>query len=222
MRGLWYAAAMAGWKVLVALLVGAVLLPAVRAQEVPSALAERVVQTPDGTTRVTLFGNRVVVVSVRPRGEAGRVRRRMLDPETMSVYRTLLEEMEPALRREMAEGNVPAGTAGRLVLRLPGREPLRVSYDPRRVPGLALGRVLAALDDLQTQVLEGPRESEEVARWKPAVGDRVEFWGGGTGVVTDIPQDDVVVIQHEGSPVMESITVRDLPVRVRRVLGPGR
>ncbi len=207
---------------MLAAVAGVMLAMAAWGQEAPSALAERVVRDAYGTTRVTLFANRMVVVSVRPRGEGGVVRRRLLNEETMSVYRTLLREMEPALRKEVAAGNVPAGTDGSLVLRLPGRRPLEVSFDPRKIPGLALGRVLSALDDLQAQVLEGPRENEDVARWKPAVGDRVELWGGGTAVVTDIPQEDVVVLEHEDSPVIESIAVRDLPVRVRRVLGPGR
>ena len=198
------------------MVLGMVLAAGVWPQEGPSALVERGVRSAQGTTRVTVFSNRVVVAAVR------RVRRRLLDEETMSVYTALIGQMEPALRRELAEGNVPAGRGGSLTLRLPGRPPLEVSFDPRKVPGLALGRVLAALDDLQSKVLEGPRENEAVARWKPKVGDRVELWGGGTAVVTDIPQPDVVVLQHEESPVIESIAVRNLPVRVRRVLGPRR
>jgi hypothetical protein len=144
--------------------------------------------------------------------------RRLLDKETVKVYRSLLAEVTPGLQDEVASGQVPTGEGGTLSLKLADGASLTVHFDPRRIPSLKLGRVLSALDDLQSQLLEGPEENVEVARWKPAVGDRVELWGGDTAVVSDIPQNGVVVLQHEGSPVIESIAVRDLPVRVRRLL----
>lgn len=187
---------------------------------VPVALVERVVHEPSGgMTRVTLFSNRIAVVSVRPKGERGRVVRRLLDKETVKVYRLLLAEVTPGLQDELASGQVPVGQGGTLSLILANGASLTVHFDPTRIPSLKLGRVLSALDDLQSQLLEGPEENVDVARWKPTVGDRVELWGGDTAVVSDIPQDGVVVLQHESSPVIESIAVHDLPVRVRRLLG---
>ncbi len=185
----------------------------------PVALVERVVhEESGGVTRVTLFSNRIAVVSVRPKGERGRVVRRLLDEGTVDVYRSLLEEVMPGLQEEVASDQIPVGEGGILSLRLPNGGSLTLHFDPSRIPSLKLGKVLSALDDLQSQLLEGPQESVDVARWKPAVGDRVELWGGGTAVVTNIPQDGVVVLEHEDSPVIESLAVRDLPVRVRRLL----
>ncbi len=182
-------------------------------------LVERIVREPTGQTRVTLFDNRVVVVHVTPeKGEP--VFRQWLVPEaTWRVYRTFFENELPRLEQEMAEGVVTPGESGTLRLTVPGREPLVVRYSTRKVPGLALGRILATLDDIQKQVLQRPRENLDVVQWQPREGDRVELWDGSTAVVSEVRKTGVVVLEHDDSPLIEAVSKEELPVRVRRVLG---
>jgi len=185
---------------------------------VPGVLVERIVREDAGQTRITLFDNRVVVVSVRPKEGVPEFRERLLPEGTWSVYRAFFAEEVPRLRKEIAEGIVPPGDGGTLRLAVPGQAELVVRFSTRRVPGLALGRILATLDDLQKQLLESPRENLDVVRWQPREGDRVELWDGSTAVVSDVRKDGTVVLEHEDSPLIEAMAREELPVRVKRVL----
>ncbi len=188
------------------------------AARAPDVLVERIVRDEAGRTRITLFDNRVVVVSVHPEQGAPEFRERLLPEGEWSVYRAFFAGELPRLRKEIAEGIVPPGDGGTLRLAVPGQPELVVQFSTRRVPGLALGRILATLDDLQKRLLESPRENLDVVRWNPREGDRVELWDGSTAVVSDVRKNGTVVLEHEGSPLIEAMAREELPVRVKRVL----
>ena len=185
----------------------------------PSVLVERIVREPAGQTRITLFDNRVAVVSVRPKTGEPTFREQLLSKESWSVYRTFFAQELPRLRKELSEGVVAPGDDGTLRIAVPGQPELVVRFSTRMVPGLALGRILATLDDLQQRLLSSPRENLDVVRWQPREGDRVALWDGTTAVVTEVRKNGVVVLEHEDSPLIEAMDRSELPVRVRSVLG---
>ncbi len=180
----------------------------------PRELVERLIPEASGVRRLTVFADGSAVLSA-PTGSGRLLRRRTLERDELVALLGTVREALPGLERLAADSAGPAV----LRLRRPGSGLLVLRYDPSRVPPLPLGRVLAALDDLEAQLREAPQVAEAVRGWAPRPGDRVELWGGGTAVVTEVREGGVVVLEHEGSPAIEALRVRDLPARVRRVLG---
>ena len=180
----------------------------------PEVVVERLIPEGGGVRRLSVFADGTAVLSA-PTPTGHHLRRMVLGREELVVVLGVADRELPALQRLSLTG--PA----RLRIRRPGGATVEIAYDPRRVPPLPLGRVLLALDELEARLRAAPEVTDAVRGWTPRPGDRVELWGGGTAVVTEVRKSGVVVLEHEGSPVIEALRSEDLPARVRGVLGGG-
>lgn len=185
----------------------------------PVAVAERVVTRGDLTTRLSLFSNRVAVLTVREDGRQTFVRRRTLTQEEYVGYLAELSHDGPLLRQEdIAPLREVGGDRTTLTLRVGTGPPHEVEYSPLLVSHLALSRLNAALDDLESVLRETSPSRAALESWQPARGDRVELWGGEIARVVEVRNDGVVILEHEDTPMIETLSADQLPQRIRRVL----
>ncbi len=185
----------------------------------PVAVAERRVTRGETVTRLSLFSNRVAVLSVHEPGTPDFVRRRTLTQEEYVGYLASLAHDAPlVLQEESGPPPLGSGDQATLTLRVGVGRPRTVHYSPTAVSHLALSRVNAALDDLETLLRETSASRAELEGWTPAAGDRVELWGGETARVVEVRDDGVVILEHDQTPLIEALTPDQLPQRIRRLL----
>ncbi len=185
----------------------------------PVAVAERVVTRDGRITRLSLFSNRVAVLSEREDGHPIFSRRRTLTHEEYVGYLAALTRDAPLVLGDDREPP-PSDPNNRatLTLRVGSGPPHTVEYSPLSVTRLALSRLNAALDDLESVLRDTSPSRAALESWRPAPGDRVELWGGETARVVEVRDDGVVVIEHDNTPVIEVLAAEQLAQRVRRVL----
>ncbi len=171
----------------------------------PEVVVERIVQVTGRTTRLTLFDNRIAVVS-RREGRSHVLRRRLLTPAEHQGYRvTLAREMPLVVEDEVAAPEPGDPTRGVLRLGGSGTGPRTVVYSVLAVQPLPLARLLRALDGLESEVLATPPAQVELAAWRPRVGDRLELAGGTRGTIIRITDSGSLVVEHDRTHIREVI-----------------
>jgi hypothetical protein len=83
--------------------------------------------------------------------------------------------------------------------------PRLIRFSPMSVVKLPLARIQGALDDLQLQALEASPSAEAMRTWEPAKGDRVELMNGATATVVEVWVDGLIILEHDGTYVRESV-----------------
>jgi len=185
----------------------------------PSVLVERIVTMPSQTRRLTLFDNRMVVLSVRE-GERRMtfIRHTLTDEEWIGYLMALTAEAAHLEGETSSLTPWSAGPVGTITVHLGGGGRRVLVYSPMDVQRLDRGRLIAALDDLEA-LLERTSPSEEALRgWEPRRGDRVEMFEGGIAVVERVRGDGVLILDFEGSPLIEVLIPDNRELRIRRVL----
>ncbi len=187
---------------------------------VPSAIVDRIVETPGERTRLSLFSNGVAVVSVRRHGAEPALFKRTLSRQVLVGYLVALEE---AARQIRALHSIPQepGDAGRTVtIRLhagPG-DPILLRFSTLEMMPLSVGRLGTVLDDLQTKVMATPPGYDEVTAWHPREGDEVEMATGQKARVVEVRDDGTVIVEYEDVGLSELVTPGERPQRIRHVL----
>ncbi|MCG6963883.1 MAG: hypothetical protein LJE95_11510 [Acidobacteria bacterium] len=185
---------------------------------VPSPVVERIVTRGDSRTRLSLFDNRVAVVSLSEDGVQTVVRRRTLSAEAYLGYLAAVTETLPGLDALEPQQDLPADNVGVITLHV-GEGPERVvRYATLRSPKLALGRLLATLDDLQTVVMETKPAHDRLAIWEPRRGDRLRMVTGQTAVVVEVHDDGGVVVEYEDVGVIEYVAKGQRDSRILELL----
>jgi hypothetical protein len=185
---------------------------------VPSPVVERIVTRGDSRTRLSLFDNRVAVVSLSEDGVQTVVRRRTLSAEAYLGYLAAVTETLPGLDALEPQQDLPADNVGVITLHV-GEGPERVvRYATLRSPKLALGRLLATLDDLQTVVMETKPAHDRLAIWEPQRGDRLRMVTGQTAVVVEVHDDGGVVVEYEDVGVIEYVAKGQRDSRILELL----
>jgi hypothetical protein len=200
----------------VILLVSGVL---VNAAEAPRPVVERHLQVGDRLTRLSLFDDRVVVVSTSEGGARTAYHQSRL-PEW--DYREMLRELA-ALEdraRSMNLGDVTLeGTSATIRLSLPGGRLRIIEYSLARYQDPHTAKLVTLLDDLQRRVTTPPvEETPDLTAWQPEVGQRVELRTGTFGVVTQVYASGLIVIEEEGSELLGYVTPETRTAIIRRVL----
>jgi len=189
--------------------------------EAPSPVVERVVRFKERTLRLTLFDNREAVVSVREHGHQVLARRRLLAEPVYVGYVAATTADRAALEKLARSTDVlREGGRGRISIFRPGEAPLIVRYSTLQAHDLVLGRLVAALDDLEKYVLETNPSFDAMKRWVPHVGDRVELVNGQTATVIEVKTNHVIVIEYDDVPVVEAIAPPQRSLRIVALLGP--
>jgi hypothetical protein len=184
-------------RAIVVIVVQVLLTAAGAAAQAPVPVVERVSTHFGRTTRVSLFSNHVIVVSIRS------------DSEDF-VHRTTLEHDEymvylQALNRAIGEvGETPVGSDVEsrdsvtvLTVYLGPDAPRVFRYSPLSSLNLAVGRIASAVDDLESRALEALPGEYEIEHWQPEIGDCVELRQGGEACVTAISEDGSLVLMRD-------------------------
>lgn len=173
--------------------------------QTPIPVAEKITTHLGRTTRVSLFSNRQVVVSVHSESDRF-VHRTELDPDAYMVYLQSLENAARSVGRDPVSSDVESrDSTTTIVLYVGPHAPTRFTYSPLASLDLPLGRIAAIMDDLRDQALDALPGELELSRWEPAVGDCVELRLGGVACVTAIEEDGSMILEREDVAVTYSV-----------------
>jgi len=188
-------------------------LPAITASaQAPVAVVERTVIQREVATRVSLFSNRIIVVTVRRGGEQDFVRRITLPEDQYMVYLTTFQTNAEELDQRPISSRVDTPQAEVVLsLNVGPDAPRLIRFSPMSAVTLPLARIMGALDDLQFQVFEASPSAEAMRIWEPRKGDRVELLNGIFATVIEIRDDGILILEQDGTYIRESISpqVRD-------------
>ncbi len=194
--------------VLFALTAAILLPPDANAQQAPSPIVERTLEVTGRKVRMTLFDNRVAVVSVHQGSVRVLLRQQLLDQDEYAGYLAALQrdadELAEARRHHGARGN---GGNGLILLYLGPDAPVQVRYSSVTVLDLVTARLAATLDDVESRVIWGPERIPELASWRPKRGDRVELHNGTGATVREVREDGTLVLEHDGTGIHELVPV---------------
>ncbi len=174
--------------------------------QAPVPVAERTVTHGEVATRVSLFSNRVVVVTVRRGDEQDFMRRITLPEDQYMVYLGILQTAAEELDKQPVSSDVKTPQDEAVLSLHVGRDaPRLLRFSPMSVVKLPLARIQGALDDLQLQVFEASPSSEAIRTWQPQKGDRVELMNGTTATVVEVWEEGLLILEHDSTYVRESV-----------------
>ena len=180
--------------------------------QAPVPVVERTVTQGDVATRVSLFSNRVLVVTVRRGDEQDFMRRITLPDNEYMVYLGSFQTAAEELDQQPVSSKVNTPQAEVVItLHIGPDAPRLIRFSPMSIVKLPLGRIQGALDDLQLRVLEASPSAEAMRTWEPAKGDRVELMNGITATVVEVWEEGLLILEHDLTYVRESVPpeVRD-------------
>jgi len=174
--------------------------------QAPVPVVERTVTQGEVATRVSLFSNRVVVITMR-RGDEQEFRRRITIPDNQyMVYLATFQTAANELDKQPVTSQVDTSEAEvMIVLHVGPDAPRQIRFSPMSIVKLPLGRIQGALDDLQHQVLESSPSAEALRSWEPAKGDRVEMMNGTTATVVEVWEEGLLMLEHDLTYVREAV-----------------
>jgi len=189
----------------------------------PGVVVERVVEFGPLVRRLTLFTNRVAVVSIRE-GERHLILRRLTLGE--NEYAAYVVAIGRCLEQIPESGDSPVVVEGRghgvITTRVGSGAPRKIEYWNLAALDLATGRLVAVLDDIGERVVTSNPAEEELLGWAPAVGDVVELSTGERATVTEVREDGVLVLDLERSPLLEEVAPEHWAQRIRRLVEAPR
>ncbi|HSL17215.1 MAG TPA: hypothetical protein VLB51_04850 [Methylomirabilota bacterium] len=179
------------------------------AAQAPVPVVERIATHMGRTTRVSLFSNRVAVVSVHSEHDDF-VRQAILAEGEYMVYLQTLDRLAGEIDDEPVSSDVESrGSRTSLTLHVGPGAPRTLTYSPLAVLDLALGKVAAVMDDIQVRVLATRPGEDAVRQWQPEVGDVVTLIHGTAARVVEIVGDGTLLLVEEETGLMLSVAPED-------------
>ncbi|HSO22189.1 MAG TPA: hypothetical protein VLT81_04740 [Chondromyces sp.] len=189
-----------------AVLVVCMSAPAVAQAPVP--VAERIVTHGETTTRVSLFSNRMVVVTISERGTQGFLRQISLPDDQFIIYLSILQDAAGELGERPVSSDVSTShDAVELTLHIGPEAPRVLRFSPMAVVNLPLSKIIGALNDLEEQVRAASPSAAALDSWEPRRGDRVELMTGGFARVVEVLDEGVLILEHESTYLREVVPV---------------
>lgn len=174
--------------------------------QAPVPVVERTVTQGEVATRVSLFSNRVVVVTMRRGDEQDFIRRITIPGNQYMVYLGTFQTAAEELDKQPVTSQVDTSEAEVMIaLHIGPDAPRLIRFSPMSIVKLPLGRIQGALDDLQLQVLESSPSAEAMRIWEPAKGDRVELMNGATATVVEVWEEGLLMLEHDLTYVREAV-----------------
>lgn len=174
--------------------------------QAPAPVAERIATHGETTTRVSLFSNRMVVVSISDRGTQGFLRRLDLPEDQYLIYLSILQEAAAELGERPVSSDVSTSyDAVELTLHVGPEAPRFVRFSPMAIVNLPLSKILGALNDLEEQVRAASPSAAALSTWEPRRGDRVELMTGGFARVVEVLDEGVMILEHESTYLREVV-----------------
>jgi len=178
----------------------------IASSQAPVPVAERITTREEVATRISLFSNRVVVVTVRRDGTRDFMRRITLPVDQYMVYLGSIETATAELDKQPVFSQVDTSSAEIVLdLHVGPDAPRTIRFSPMSVVSLPLARIQGALDDLQLQVFEASPSAEAMRTWVPEKGDRVELMNGTGANVVDIRDDGTLILEHDSTYVQQAV-----------------
>ncbi len=188
------------------------LVAAAAVAQAPIPVVERVFTEGEVATRVTLFSNRVVVVSITDHGVQGYFKHVTLPPDQYLIYLGILQQavLELGEKPVTSAVSTPRGRVA-LTLHMGPDSPRRIEFSPMATVSLPLAQISGAINDLEFLVRESSPSSEALKEWQPRRDDRVELMNGGYARVVEVIDEGLVVLVHEDTYIREIVgpDVRD-------------
>lgn len=189
--------------------------------QAPIPVVERVFTERNVTTRVSLFSNSVVVVSISENGVQGFVRHQTLPADQYMIYLGILQDAANELGERPVTSEVSTSQSEVvLTLHIGPDAPRVIRFSPMSTVSLPLSRITGAINDLEGLVRAASPSAEDLRSWKPRRGDRVELMTGAFARVAEVLDEGVVVLEHEDTFIREYLTPDQLDTVVRRVVEP--
>jgi hypothetical protein len=182
------------------------LLATTAAAQAPVPVVERIVTQRDQKTRVSVFSNRAVVVSIMKGDERDFFRRITLEEDQYLVYVSALQTDAENLEENPVSSDVGAADYSvQVTLHVGPDAPRLIRFPSMAIVSLQLSRIMGVFDDLQQQVFDASPSAEEVRIWEPREGDRVQLFNGSFAVVAEVWDDGMLVLQHEDISIREVV-----------------
>jgi hypothetical protein len=174
--------------------------------QAPVPVVERTVTRGELATRVSLFSNKVVVVTTRYGEEQVFSRRITLPDDQYMVYLGTFEKNARELDERPITSQVSTPNAEVVLILHSGLEtPRSIAFSPMSGVKLPLAAIMAALDDLEQLVLEASPSAEAMRTWIPKKGDRVELLNGHFATVVEVWEDGLLFLEHDQTYVREAV-----------------
>ena len=186
--------------------------------QAPVPVVERISTQFGRTTRVTLFSNHVVVVTVRSESE-NFVHQAILTYEEHMVYVQAMEAAAREIGNEPVTSDVKSrDSTTELILHVGPDAPRILNYSPLASLRLPAGRIASMMDDLQTRALSALPGEFEIKQWQPVVGDRVELRQSGEAFVTAVDDDGTIVLMQPESSVSSIVALENRAEVILKIL----
>jgi len=186
---------------------------------VPGPLVERTLSVRSRQVRISLFENRVVVVSVSRDDERILFRQMTLDEDEFVAYLAAVQRDAIELAKGDRLSSTEATTGiGIITLYVGPKVPNEIRYSSIAVLDLVTARLVATLDDLEQRVLWGEPSAAELKGWEPKRGDRVELRNGVRAEVIEVRQDGALVLEHDATWINEVVAAGQWQTIIRQVL----
>jgi len=187
----------------------------------PTYLVERVAISGETSRRVSVFRDGTAVLALREGSEPPAVTRRRLDPVVLRSLRQVVEESYPKLREFAGFEGAPGEAHVELRLAPADVEPLVVSLPLASVPSVAGARLMRAIDDVDAWLANYQPGQEDLSRWQPKVGQKIELADGTVVQVLELLNDGRVVLVRVGEgPAQIFFDLDELRERAVRLVSP--
>ncbi len=198
-----------------------VLVAATASAQVPIPVMERVFSEGDVATRVTLFSNRVVVVTITENSVQGFFKYITLPPDQYLIYLGILQKAVEELGEKPVTSAVSTPRSKiALTLHMGPDSPREIDFSPMATISLPLAQISGAINDLEHLVRDASPSSEVLKGWDPQRDDRVELMTGAYARVAEVLDDGVIVLEHEGTFIREIVGLDARDDVILRVVGP--
>lgn len=165
--------------------------------QTPVPVAERLTTHLGRTTRVSLFSNHVVVVSINSDTEDF-IHQATLDFDEYMVYLQALNQAAAEIGAEPIGSHVESRESmTSLVLHVGPNAPMLFRYSPLSSLSLPVSSISSVMDDLQNRALAALPGEFEIKQWNPEIGDCVELRQGGSACVSVVSEDGSIVLRRE-------------------------
>ncbi|MEE4273293.1 MAG: hypothetical protein V2I67_16585 [Thermoanaerobaculales bacterium] len=190
--------------------------------QAPTAVAEKITTHIETTTRVSLFSNRLVVVSVRSETDDF-IHRAEIEPDEYMVYLQTLEDAAETLSNNPVSSDVESDASSTtLIVNVGPDAPMTFTFSPLATLDLSLGKIVMVMEDIRIQALEVLPGEIELAHWQPEIGDCVELRQGGRACVIFLEEDETVVLRREDIAMTYMVAPEDRAGIILKLVEPER
>jgi hypothetical protein len=183
-----------------------ILLAATALAQAPVPIVERIITQGTVSTRVSLFSNRTVVVSIREAGIQGFFRLYELPEDAYLAYLTSFVTNAEILEAKPISSDVDTSSSEvDLTIHVGPENPRRFRFSPMAGVSLPLSKIMGAINDIEQQARDASPSAYELKDWTPEPGQRVQLMNGEYARVVEVWEDGLLVLEYEDTFIREMV-----------------